>query len=128
MICVVGQVEAVPPENCFYCAVEPIGHDGDAVSEPSTEMSEGWEGRIDVDASDELVHFHLAGPHQVDLAHHAFARADAAGFPVLFNVAPGWSGKAFQQEVRRVEGCNRPVEINKQAALHTRTRHYLGTR
>jgi len=83
---------------------------------------------IDFDTGHELVHFGLARPHQIDLAHHAFARTNAAGFPILLDIAPSRSRKTREEVVRRIDGSNRPIKIDQQAALHTHTRHVDGTR
>ena len=62
------------------------------------------------------------------LAHHAFARTNAAGFPILLDIAPSRSRKTREEVVRRIDGSNRPIKIDQQAALHTHTRHVDGTR
>ena len=68
------------------------------------------------------------GAHQVDLAHHALARADAAGLPVLLDLAPGRRGEALEKQIGRIDRSDRSVEIDEHAALHTRSRHVNRTR
>ena len=83
--------------------------------------------RIDFDRRDKVVVLARRRLNQIDLADHAFARADTAGFPVVFDLQPAGLGEPFEQEVRRIDGCDCPVEIDEYAALQTCTRHVAGT-
>jgi hypothetical protein len=76
---------------------------------------------VDLDAGDERVHLRLARAHQVDLAHEALARADAAGLPIVLDLTPGGSRKPLEQQVGRIDRSDSSVEIDEHATFHTRT-------
>ena len=67
------------------------------------------------------------GADQVNLAHHAFARADQSCFPLFLNLAPARIGEALEKKIRSIERSNRPIEIDEDVKLHTRTRPVVGT-
>ncbi len=124
-----GQLrQSVAPQHSLDRAVEPVRHHSDVVAKPGAQRSERRKPRIDLNAGDKVVHFGLAGADEIDLAHHAFARADQACLPVLLDTAPSGVGEALEQQVRRVDGRDGSVEIDQQAVLHTHTRHVDGTR
>ena len=71
--------------------------------------------------ADERIHLGGRRAHEIDLAHHALARADAAGLPLLLDVAPRGSSEALEQQIGRIDGSDGAVEIDEDATLHTRS-------
>ena len=108
-------------EHRLYRAIETVRYHRHTVAEPPTQPRELRKSAIDFDAGDERIHLGLARAHQVDLAHEALARADAAGLPVVLDIPPCRSGKPLEQEVRRIDGRDSSVEIDEYATFHTRT-------
>src|SRR5262249_54772930 len=91
------QIETKAMQDCGDGAIEAVRDDLDGVPQSGAKGDKTGKPRVNCDAGHELIDFRWAGADQVDLAHHAFARADAAGFPVLFDVAPRGGGKALQE-------------------------------
>src|SRR5262249_51646869 len=109
-------------------AVEAVGHHRHRMPERAEALHEGGKPRVDLDGGDEGIHLRGRGAHEVDLAHHALARADAARLPLFLDVAPSRSGELLEQQVRRIDLGDRSVEIEQDATFHTRYRHATRTR
>src|SRR5262249_51445189 len=98
------------------------------VPETAEAVDERAESGVDLHAGDEGVHRGRRGAHEVDLAHHAFARADAAGLPVVLDVVPRRIGELLEQQVRRIDLGDRSVKVEQEATFPPRYRHATGTR
>ena len=76
---------------------------------------------VDLHGTDEGVHLGGRGAHEIDLAHHALARADAAGLPLLLDVAPCRSSEALEKKIGRIDRSDGSIEIDENTTLHTRS-------
>ena len=123
MIGMKRHAEARAAQNGVDDDVEAIRHDGHAETVAHAFAHEHGKTAIDADARRGGHHLLRCRSQQAHLTRHAFARADPTGLPFLLDVAPGGIGKLLEQHVGGVAGCNRPVEVDEDMALHTRTGH-----
>jgi len=113
--------EAGAAQNGVDDDVEAVRHDGHAETVARALAHEHGKTAIDADARRGGHQLLRCRSQQTHLTRHAFARADPAGLPFLLDFAPGGIGKLLEQHVGGVAGCNRPVEVDEDMALHTRT-------
>ena len=102
-------------------AVETVGDDDQRVAEPPEQVDEAAESRIDIHCTDEGIHLGGRGAHQIDLAHHALTRADAASLPLFLDVPPCRSSEALEKKIGRIDRSDRSIEIDENTTLHTRS-------
>ncbi len=90
---------------------------------PEAPQQTGKTGKapIDLHGADERVHLGRRRTHEVDLAHHALARADPAGLPFLLDELPLGRGKALEKKIGRIDGSDGAVEVDEHTAFHTRS-------
>ena len=124
----IRNVDAVAVEHRADGAVETVGQHEQRVALAAERIDEAAKTGVDLDRPDEGIHLGGRRAHEIDLAHHALARADAAGLPVLLDVVPRRIGEPLQQQVRGIDRSNGSVEVQEDATLHTRYRHAYRTR
>src|SRR5580700_3306599 len=112
------QIRAGPGDDAAHDAVEPVRDDGHLELRRRTGLYEGQKSGIDMNARDEILDLAFARAHEVDLAGHAFARADALRFPLLLDLTPARLGEPFEKQVGGVLDRDRPVEIEQNLAWH----------
>src|SRR5262249_16218957 len=109
----IGKIETGPVQHSGDNPIEAVRSDHQVTTELPALRDEGGEGRIDLDLVDQFVKIVIGRSHQVDLAHQTLARADAAGDPIVLDLAPFGKGKSFENQIGNVSANNRSVEINE---------------